>query len=142
VEQGHYHHDPQKHVVSIAAERIAELEKRLRVEQSCNRCGQYHGKEPCDDIAELEAELAQKEAELHIRSDFLSSRQCPDHSGKWERGRCLQCEIEELREKLDRVRPYLKHKRDCPQPTDITLDDIGIDTSCTCGLQSALGDEE
>jgi hypothetical protein len=29
VEQGHYHHDPQKHVVSIAAERIAELEAKL-----------------------------------------------------------------------------------------------------------------
>ncbi len=35
-------------------------------------------------------------AELRIKSEFLSSRQCPDHSGKWERGRCLQCEIETL----------------------------------------------
>ena len=36
---------------------IAELEERLRVEQSCNRCKQYHGKDACDDIAELEALL-------------------------------------------------------------------------------------
>ena len=34
--------------------------------------------------------------ELRIKSEFLSSRQCPDHSGKWERGRCLQCELETL----------------------------------------------
>jgi len=37
--------------------RIKELEERLRVEQACNRCKQYHGKEPCDDVAELEAAL-------------------------------------------------------------------------------------
>ena len=43
------------------------------------------------------------ERELAIKSEFLSSRQCPDHAGKWERGRCLQCEIERLRRELARV---------------------------------------
>ena len=38
----------------------------------------------------------QLERELAIKSAFLSSRQCPDHNGKWPRGRCLQCEIERL----------------------------------------------
>ena len=39
---------------------------------------------------------------LLIADKFLSSRQCPDHAGKWERGRCLQCEIERLTQALDR----------------------------------------
>ena len=38
------------------ADRIAELEERLRVEQACNRCHQYHGKDPCEDVAVLKAE--------------------------------------------------------------------------------------
>ena len=41
------------------ADRIAELEERLRVEQSCNRCKQYHGKDPCEDVAELQATIEQ-----------------------------------------------------------------------------------
>ena len=36
--------------------RIAELEERLRVEQACNRCHQYYGKDPCEDVAVLKAE--------------------------------------------------------------------------------------
>ena len=33
-------------------------------------------------------------AENRIKTEWISTRQCPDHSGKWERGRCLQCELE------------------------------------------------
>ena len=40
--------------------------------------------------------LEAKFGELQAKSEFLSARQCPDHAGKWERGRCLQCEIERL----------------------------------------------
>ena len=42
---------------------IQSLEERLRVEQACNRCKQYHGKEPCDDVAELEAKLTDENSE-------------------------------------------------------------------------------
>ncbi len=45
---------------------------------------------------ELAAALEQAQGELKIKSEFLSSRQCPDHSGKWQRGDCLQCRIEQL----------------------------------------------
>lgn len=45
-------------------------------------------------VAELDSRLKKQSAELEIKSDFIRSRQCSGHSGKWERGRCLQCEIE------------------------------------------------
>jgi len=41
-------------------------------------------------------ELKKSQAEARIKGEWISSRQCPDHSGKWERGRCLMCEIEQL----------------------------------------------
>lgn len=44
----------------------------------------------------LKVKLEKLNGILRIKSEFLSTRQCPDHSGKWDRGRCLQCEIEEL----------------------------------------------
>lgn len=37
------------------------------------------------------------ELKLKTQDEFLRTRQCADHHGKWERGRCLQCEIEALR---------------------------------------------
>lgn len=40
--------------------RLTALEERLRIEQLCNRCLQYHGKDPCADVAELEAKLARE----------------------------------------------------------------------------------
>ena len=45
----------------------------------------------------LQSQLDKSKAEARIKGEWIRSRQCPDHSGKWERGRCLQCEIEELR---------------------------------------------
>ncbi len=45
-------------------------------------------------------EIEHLQGELRIKSEFISTRQCPDHNGKWPRGRCLQCEIEQL----DRIR--------------------------------------
>lgn len=50
-------------------------------------------------VAERER-LVKAEAELRIKSEFIRTRQCPDHSGKWERGRCLQCEVERLSKEL------------------------------------------
>ena len=50
--------------------------------------------------AEIEGELAAITAQLHIKSEFISSRQCPDHNGKWKRGNCLQCELERLKAEL------------------------------------------
>jgi hypothetical protein len=47
--------------------------------------------------------LEQAQGELKIKSEFLSSRQCPDHSGKWQRGDCLQCRIEQLEMALRRL---------------------------------------
>jgi len=78
--------------------RIAELEERLRVEQSCNRCGQYHGKEPCADIAELEAEK-----KALIDSGW---RACVDHIIKPD-SPCPVCRIEELKAKLGRIQDAL-----------------------------------
>ena len=48
------------------------------------------------DEPELRSKLDKLRGELKIKSEFLSSRQCPDHSGKWQRGDCLQCRIERL----------------------------------------------
>ena len=49
-----------------------------------------------DGIEDLLARNERLEFELKVKSEFLSSRQCPDHSGKWQRGDCLQCRIEQL----------------------------------------------
>lgn len=51
----------------------------------------------------LERDLAAARAEADIKGEFLSSRQCADHSGKWERGRCLQCELEAARKDAERT---------------------------------------
>ena len=48
-------------------------------------------------LLSIRTRLAKAEAVLKIKDEFLRTRQCPDHSGKWERGRCLQCEIEQYR---------------------------------------------
>ena len=47
-------------------------------------------------VEDLLAEIERLTAELAIKSEWISTRQCPDHSGKWPRGNCLQCEIERL----------------------------------------------
>lgn len=69
---------------------------------------EYH--QACERIAALEHELTaerEKVARLEkikaIQFEFLSSRQCADHNGKWERGRCLQCEIERLEKDAARL---------------------------------------
>lgn len=49
-----------------ADKRIEELESQLATEQVCNRCNQYHGKEPCDDITELEAKLDEI-SDMHVK---------------------------------------------------------------------------
>ena len=48
-------------------------------------------------LCDIAKEIKRLKCELAIKSEFLSSRQCPDHSGKWPRGSCLQCEIEHLK---------------------------------------------
>lgn len=62
----------------------------------CRNNGGGVGKDLADTLESMQARIQKLEGELRIKSEFLSSRQCPDHSGKWPRGRCLQCEIEEL----------------------------------------------
>jgi len=57
--------------------RIAELEERLRVEQSCNRCGQYHGREPCSDIAGLEAKVEERNNLIRLLSGMLKHAGTP-----------------------------------------------------------------
>lgn len=52
-----------------AADRIAELEARLTIEHECNRCHQYHGKEPCADVKELEEQLAGMKLAYEICKD-------------------------------------------------------------------------
>ena len=54
-------------------------------------------------IAELEGALEKATVALRIKSEFLKTRQCPDHSGKWKRGRCLQCEIERAEAALHEI---------------------------------------
>ena len=49
-----------------------------------------------DAMESQQARIELLEFELKVKSEFLSSRQCPDHSGKWQRGDCLQCRIEQL----------------------------------------------
>ena len=55
------------------------------------------------EITRLKAVINQYEGELRIKSDFISSRQCPDHNGKWQRGACLQCEIERQAITIERL---------------------------------------
>jgi len=56
------------------------------------------------EIAALRKENEALKAKSRIQSEFLSSRQCPDHNGKWARGRCLQCENEALRKALQEIK--------------------------------------
>ncbi len=51
-------------------------------------------------VVKLEAELKTARGQNRVQSDFLRSRQCSDHSGKWQRGKCLQCELEKARERV------------------------------------------
>lgn len=57
-----------------------------------------------EEVTRLRRDLAIARAEADIKGEFLSSRQCADHSGKWERGRCLQCELEAARKDAERLR--------------------------------------
>lgn len=50
---------------------------------------------------ELRERSVKLEGEARIKGEFLSSRQCSDHNGKWERGRCLQCELEKATAALE-----------------------------------------
>ena len=54
-------------------------------------------------------DLDKLKRELATKSEFLSSRQCPGHSGKWPRGRCLQCEIERLQAALQKIADQDEH---------------------------------
>lgn len=62
------------------------------------------------EIQRLTDALGQAQGELRIKSEFLSSRQCPDHAGKWQRGECLQCRIEKLEYCLTRLVRLKTHK--------------------------------
>ena len=75
----------------IAADRIAELEDRLTVEHECNRCHQYHGKAPCDDVAELEAAL--REIVQHAKPKYRSTRDKDVRAGICLSGELLHYEI-------------------------------------------------
>lgn len=55
-----------------------------------------------DEIQSLRAKNKKLEGENRIKGEWIRTRQCPDHSGKWERGRCLQCEVESLRSEAKR----------------------------------------
>jgi uncharacterized coiled-coil protein SlyX len=53
-------------------------------------------------------------------------------------------QIEKLESQLAELKPYIKHTRDCPQPTagDIDLSSLGINTHCTCGLDAIIHREK
>ena len=42
------------------------------------------------------AELREKglRRKIEITDEYATSRLCPDHHGKWERDRCVMCELE------------------------------------------------
>lgn len=68
----------------------------------------YHTGQQQVDILRAELlRLAEENKRLlgqnRIQSEFLSSRQCPDHAGKWERGKCLQCSLEKAEAELAEV---------------------------------------
>lgn len=48
----------------------------------------------------LQIKFEKLDAILEIKSEFISTRQCSDHNGKWPRGGCLQCEVERLKVQL------------------------------------------
>lgn len=81
---------------------MSDLMERLRVHERDDCWGDggcYTGAmvgEAADLIESQQAEIAKLEGKTRIMGEFLRSRQCPDHSGKWKRGDCLQCEIERL----------------------------------------------
>ena len=98
------------------------------------------------DRGELLKLVDKLQAENTIKSEFLSTRQCPDHSGKWERGRCLQCEIEQLQAHL---KEYGWHKMECARnrnPIRPAYHPDGLlRQPCDCGFEEALqekGDEK
>lgn len=84
-----------------------------------NGVGNFQPIGRADELMELKAQLAETEDVLKASLDKSN----------------------ELQTRLVALRPYLKHTRDCPQPTDINLDAIGIDTSCTCGLAEIKGEK-
>jgi predicted Zn-dependent protease with MMP-like domain len=69
-------------VIQAAKRKQHELEERLKVEQSCNYCGQYHGKEVCqkllDRIAKLEAQLDAVKPYLR-HSDLCVTKEAEAH---------------------------------------------------------------
>jgi len=85
------------------------------------------------DVASYEGATQRKrieklKGELKIKSEFLSSRQCPDHSGKWQRGNCLQCRIEQIEAALR---------------TLCTCAELGPMTLClACKVLESTGDRE
>jgi len=88
-------------------QRVRELETKLETAASAysdllnNSVNEVRKLET--ENAALKATLRKRDGELQIKTDFLRSRQCPDHSGKWERCRCLQCELETAQATLARV---------------------------------------
>lgn len=56
------------------------------------------------ELAEARKTIKRLLGQNKIQYDFLSSRQCPDHAGKWERGKCLQCALEKAEAELADVR--------------------------------------
>lgn len=56
------------------------------------------------ELLRLSVENKRLHSQNRIQYDFLSSRQCPDHSGKWERGNCLQCSLEKAEAELASIK--------------------------------------
>lgn len=69
------------------------------------------------DLEDTKKLLRARDKQIEVQTEFLRTRQCSDHNGKWERGRCLQCEIETLRKLvvkgLDVVNDFMPNIKSC-----------------------------
>jgi hypothetical protein len=64
--------------------------------------------EAADALSAATKKIRAQECQIRNQTDFLHSRQCSDHNGKWERGRCLQCELSAATERERRLRAALE----------------------------------
>ena len=87
-----------------AIARLHKIESQQARIEVLEKQHEYSGTQACLDRIE------RIEFELKVKSEFLSSRQCPDHSGKWQRGDCLQCRIEQLEKQIADCEPSTDSK--------------------------------
>lgn len=57
---------------------------------------------------DLVSRLDKAEKRIALNEDYATSRLCPDHRGKWTRGRCVLCELERAERRLDAAKTYCR----------------------------------